>query len=121
MIRHYLTFQRQAELLNEHFADWRFDSCWSQEKDRLYMRFVRGEENSFVEISLDLRFGYGLPLQEVHRARKNTFDLFSELAGRRLLEVALHDLERVMRFRSYTERDRAMWFGRRGPRSSIPL
>ena len=99
MIRHYLTFQRQAELLNEHFADWRFDSCWSQEKDRLYMRFVRGEENSFVEISLDLRFGYGLPLQEVHRARKNTFDLFSELAGRRLLEVALHDLERVMRFR----------------------
>ena len=96
MVRHYLTFTRQAELLHEKFADQVLAQCWSQEKNRLLLRFIRGTESSFMEISLDLQIGYALPSQEIHRAKKNTLDFFESLLGTQLNAVTMHETERII-------------------------
>ena len=114
MIRHYLTFQRQGELLDQRLSGWIFCSCWLQEKERLYLEFTDGKEQRFAEISLNLRFGYGLPVNEVHRARKNTIDLFPALAGLRLLQVEVDDQERLLHFRFEREEELLVFFYGKG-------
>ena len=96
MIRHYLTFQHQAELLHQNFVGWTFDSCWSQEKERVYLKLFQGDTAGFIEISLNLRFGYALPLREVHRAKKNTIDQFTTLSGSILTAIYMHESERAI-------------------------
>ena len=97
MIRHYLTFARQADTLNRLVAGQVLAECWSQEKNRLLLRFIQGTDSFFVEISLDLQVGYALPLTEIHRARKNTLDFFQGMLGAKLESVAMHESERLMR------------------------
>lgn len=97
VIRHYLTFARQADILNRLVAGQVLAECWSQEKNRLLLRFIQGTDSFFVEVSLDLQVGYALPLTEIHRARKNTLDFFQGMLGAKLESVAMHESERLMR------------------------
>lgn len=98
MIRHYLTFAHQADRLNRLMSGRVLAECWSQEKNRLILRFIEGTDSAFAEISLDLRIGYALPSAEIHRARKNTIDFFHDLLGARLECVEMHDTERMLSF-----------------------
>jgi len=98
MLRHYLTVARQAELLNREISNWVIAECWSQEKNRLMLRFIRGGVSRFVELSLDLHFGYALLHDDFHRARRNTLDFFEKLIGTQLVEVAMHEGERAVEF-----------------------
>lgn len=97
VIRHYLTFARQADILDRQVAGQILAECWSQEKNRVLLRFIEGTASFFVEISLDLQVGYALPLTEIHRARKNTLDFFQSLLGARLDSIEMHESERLMR------------------------
>lgn len=98
VIRHYLTFLRQAQLLDQTLQGWTLAECWSQEKNRLLLHLILGTESRFVEASVDLRVGYVLPGPEIHRARKNTIDFFDSLLGVRLDRVEMHESERLVRF-----------------------
>ncbi len=110
MIRHYLTFLRQARLLDEKFRGWTLAECWSQEKNRLLLHLIRGTESQFVEVSVDLRVGYVLPAPEIHRARRNTIDFFGSLPGARLLQTEMHESERLIRFRFTEDRELLVLF-----------
>ncbi len=98
MLRHYLTVARQAELLGVAIGNWVLAECWSQEKNRLMLRFIRGGVSRFVELSLDLHFGYALLHDDFHRARRNTLDFFPGMIGVQLADVAMHEGERVIEF-----------------------
>lgn len=98
MLRHYLTVARQAELLQESIGTWILAECWSQEKNRLMLRFIRNGESRFVELSLDLHFGYALLHDDFRRARRNTLDFFQGMIGVQLVEVAMHEGERAIEF-----------------------
>lgn len=97
MIRHYLTFAHQAAVLDESLVGWTLAECWSQEKNRLALHFVRGRESLFVDVSVDLRLGYALITRDLHRARKNTLDFFHDLLGAQVSGTSVDDGERVIR------------------------
>ncbi len=98
MIRHYLTFLHQAALLDERLQGWHLAECWSQEKNLLLLRFVDDEGRSlFVEVSLDLKIGYTLLREDIHRARRNTVDFFNDLLGVSLRHVSIDEGERLVR------------------------
>ena len=114
MIRHYLTFQHEAEQIHQTFSGWTFDSCWSQEKERIYLKMVQGDSIGFVEISLNLRFGYVLPVQEIHRAKKNTIDQFVALSGSILQAAYIHESERAIHFQFENHHELLLFFYGRG-------
>lgn len=97
MIRHYLTFAHQAQVLDKALRQWHLAECWSQEKNALVLRFIREKQSLFVDISLDTRVGYALLRQELHRARKNTIDFFGRVLGVQLSTVTMDEGERVLR------------------------
>ncbi len=98
MIRHYLTFAHEARLLHRFLAGGRITGCWAQEKDRILLAVDEGgSQERGVEFSIDLRFGYALPLEEIHRPRKNRIDLFGSIEGRRLSECDVDPHERALR------------------------
>ena len=115
MIRHYLTFEKEAALLDAACRGARFVLCWSQEKERVILLLERDGEEIAVEIALGRRVAYALVSGEMRRARKNTRDLFTVLAGRVVESVEMDEVERAIRFRC----DRgvefvALFFGRGG-------
>src|SRR5688500_7279501 len=120
MIRHYLTFAHQAELLSKLLLSGSAEAapalaeCWSQEKNRVLLHFVGSEGSMLVEIAIDLRVGYALPREGVRRARKNTIDLFGTLIGARLGDVTIDDGERAIRFHFADGRELVAFFFGRG-------
>jgi len=110
MIRHYLTFAHQARILDRRLNGWTLAECWSQERNRLALRFVLDRQSLFVEISVDLHLGYVLLRDELPRARKNTIDFFGSLLGARLEGVDIHDGERLVTFRFADGRALAVFF-----------
>jgi len=97
MIRHYLTFAHQARLLHHLFAGSRLTACWGQEKDRLVLSCDGAEGARGVELSVDLRIGYALPIAEIHPPRRNRVDLFTEISGERIEEIDIDPEERALR------------------------
>lgn len=98
MIRHYLTFAHEARLLHRLLTGGRITGCWAQEKDRVLLAIDEGSaEERGVEFSIDLRFGYALPLEEIHRPRRNRVDLFGSIEGRRITECDVDPHERAIR------------------------
>lgn len=97
MIRHYLTFAHQAALLHRRFAGAEFGACWGQEKDRLGIALQTPEGVAGIELSIDLRIGYALPLAEIHPPKRNRVELFTELEGERIGEIDVDPAERAIR------------------------
>lgn len=97
MIRHYLTFAHQARLLHRLFAGWRVTACWGQEKDRLVLTCEGPERGRGVELSVDLRIGYALPVAEIHPPKRNRVDLFGDISGERIEEIDIDPQERALR------------------------
>jgi len=110
MIRHYLTFAHEAALLDRELRGWWLAECWSQEKNMLILRFIRGRESRFVEIAVDPQLGHALPREDIHRARRNTIDFFASLLGAKLEDVAIHDGERVIILRFTDGQQLALFF-----------
>lgn len=110
MIRHYLTFVHQAEALGRVLEGWTLAECWSQERNRLALRFILDRRSLFVEISVDLHLGYALLRDDLQRARKNTIDFFTSVLGARLGSVEVHDGERVVSLRFVDGRELAIFF-----------
>lgn len=99
MIRHYLTFAHEAAALDAVLRGWVAAECWSQEKNFLLLRFIRGRDSVFVEIALDARMGFASPRADMHRARRNTIDFFAPIIGVQLVGVVIDDAERAIRMR----------------------
>ena len=97
MIRHYLTFAHQARLLHRRFAGARVEACWGQEKDRLILFCDRSGEPGAIELSVDLRVGYALPLHEIQPPKRNRVDLFAEITGEVIGEIDIDPEERALR------------------------
>ncbi|HVZ37816.1 MAG TPA: NFACT RNA binding domain-containing protein [Candidatus Kapabacteria bacterium] len=97
MIRHYLTFARQAASLDAALRGWTLAECWSQEKNTVVLRFIRGRDSVFAELAFDPQLGYGLMREEMHRARRNTIDFFQALIGVQLSSAGIDEHERVIR------------------------
>ncbi len=97
MIRHYLTFAHEARLLHRHLAGGEIDGFWMQEKDRAVLSVKGVDQFQGVELSVDLRFGYALPLREIHPPKKNRIDLMPSIVGRTILEVDVDPEERALR------------------------
>jgi len=99
MIRHFLTFAHQADVLHRELVGWHLAECWSAERNTLALRFIRGIESRHVDVSLDPHAGHILLRDDLARPRKNTLDFFGDLVGKKLDAVAIDDGERVVRFR----------------------
>src|SRR5438105_2900091 len=114
MLRHYLTFAHQAAALDETLSRQTLAECWSQEKNHLLLRFIRGSESTFVEFAVDLQLGYALLKRDPQRARKNTIDFFQPLLGVTLKHVSIDEGERVIRLHFSDGRQIAVFFFGKG-------
>lgn len=70
MIRHRILLEKEIELLRKVIVNTTLAECFSQDKNRIVMRFLKGIESIFVETSIDLQIGYTIILNEFNRAKK---------------------------------------------------
>jgi len=107
MIRHALTLEHVARALNGILVGGVVESCWTQEKGTLDVRFVnekyRTQHNLHIDVSGDL--GSIQLRSDVVRARKNSVDLFPELTNHACMGVRSVEGDRVV---SLTFADRTL-------------
>lgn len=96
MIRHYLTLEHVAHALTEQLHNAELVEVFTQEKSLLMMRFLAGDAEVTVEARIDPTFGTMLIRPDVHRARKNTLDVFGMVIGQRCSVVTKHPHDRVV-------------------------
>ncbi len=68
--------------------------CFSQSKDELILRFERGPTSFYIRANLMPEVSCLSFADEFQRARRNSVDLFGEIAGRRVLDVRQFNNER---------------------------
>lgn len=95
MIRHRILLEKEIELLRKVIVNTTLAECFSQDKNRIVMRFLKGIESIFVETSIDLQIGYTIILNEFNRA-KNTIDFFNDALGEKIVDINIHHSERVV-------------------------
>lgn len=96
MIRHRILLEKEIELLRKVIVNTTLAECFSQDKNRIVMRFLKGIESIFVETSIDLQIGYTIILNEFNRAKKNTIDFFNDALGEKIVDINIHHSERVV-------------------------
>lgn len=96
MIRHWTTLQRIADELSSILSDARFVCAWSQAKDTAHIEFEKGGEPITLEVLLQSDIGTVVVTSAVHRARRNTVDLFRDVTGERVIMVTRQLEDRII-------------------------
>ena len=99
MIKNYFYLARHAFELNKILADSFANEFYSQEKDKLNIRFESDEyPHRHLIISSDQNFPYALLKHDHKKAKKNTINFWNEYPSDKLLSIDIASKERVMRF-----------------------
>ncbi len=114
---HFLRYLAPA--LHEKFVGSRIASCFSQSKDELILETEAAGESLFIRAHL-------LPPQvflafpsQLHRAKRNSIDLFQELVGDRIEKCVVFHFERAFYFD--LESGKKLVFKLHGNRSNVLL
>jgi predicted ribosome quality control (RQC) complex YloA/Tae2 family protein len=84
--------------LREIFTDSVLAAAYSQDKDELILHFVKQKENLFVKADLNPQISCLSFPAILHRAKRNSADLFNELIGSKITEVRQFENERCFSF-----------------------
>jgi predicted ribosome quality control (RQC) complex YloA/Tae2 family protein len=98
VIRHHLTLEHIAQRLDDHLCGAEVLEIFTQEKHVVTLCFLKDREEIVITASVDPSTGCIVERHHLHRARRNTIDLFPMLIGRRCLRVRKHPTDRIVTF-----------------------
>lgn len=119
MHTNYYYIRQVSERLREKLTGWTLAACFSQEKDELILGFCSENEEFYIKAILKPDFACLVFPADFQRARKNSIDLFKEIADRRITDVIQYRNERS--FALVFEENWALLFKMHGNRSNIIL
>ncbi len=93
---HYYTLLRIAEAIRERVLGGILSEAFSQAKDEVVLGIGTPNDELWLRISCGAPLPYIWPVSDFAKAKRNVFDLFEELKGRRLTYVTVQDWDRVM-------------------------
>lgn len=96
MIKHYLTLEHIARALDDRLRNAEVLEIFTQEKHVVTLCFLRGRDEIVVTASVDPQYGTITERTNIHRARRNSLDLFPTLVGRRCTAVRKHPHDRIV-------------------------
>jgi len=118
MIKNYFILNRIILEANEELDGFRITEAYSQEKDKIIFCFKRNDDEKFIEISVNPGFPYINLRQNVHRAKKNTVDFFSEYLPAEFVSFEIADNDRVLKLNLSTK---TLYFTIRGKYTNVFL
>ena len=98
MIRHPFTLDHLAAALAARVSGATLIEAYTQEKFTVTLRFARDNETFAVLASVEPTYGTITLLNDAHRARRNTIDVFPALHGQRVATVTRHPSDRIVSF-----------------------
>ena len=98
MFKNFFTLNRQTVELNNILAGFSLVQAFTQEKDKLILKFVNGEAEKFVEFSTDYLIPYFILREKFNRAKKNTLDFFKNYLPADLISLQIAETDRVIKF-----------------------
>lgn len=119
MHNNYYFLRRLSTALNTRLVDAQAAECFTQNRDELVLAFVTQQGEFFLRAYLGPDFSCLSFPKNFHRARKNTVELFSPLAGLRCTGVNQHLNERS--FRLAFESGIELLFRMHGTRANVLL
>ncbi|MGL4630083.1 MAG: NFACT RNA binding domain-containing protein [Leadbetterella sp.] len=96
MQTNYHFLSHYAPYLEKQLKGFVLESCFSQDKDELLLEFSKNEQYKFLRIRLKPNQSDVFLLEEYARARKNTFDLWTEFYGLQIHQIKVGNWERAI-------------------------
>jgi predicted ribosome quality control (RQC) complex YloA/Tae2 family protein len=119
MHNNYYFLRQLTRQMREEFSSYRVHEIYSQQKDELIISIYKGDETGFIVAHLGNSFS-GLSFPQIQsRARRNSVELFREVAG--LLITDILQIENDRSFYLQFEGDYKLLFKMHGSRSNILL
>jgi predicted ribosome quality control (RQC) complex YloA/Tae2 family protein len=94
MHQNYYFLRQLSKALQQKVAGMELATCFSQQKNELILGFCNAAEEFYIKAALLPEGAYLAFPDEFQRARRNSVDLFTELIGKKVLEVIQHKNER---------------------------
>ncbi len=98
MLNNYFTIRAVSGEAAPLLIGGEITEVYTQERNRLTFTVEKSNRRHGVLISCEPRMNYFFTRESMHRAKRNTFDLLSELPGRKILDIALHPSDRQLSF-----------------------
>jgi hypothetical protein len=117
----YYFIKQIASTLDTQLGGSEIVECFSQNKDELILKFINRWANSefYIRASLDNTFTCLSFPPELHRAKRNSIDLFDPALGKKVLSIHCFENERA--FSIELENNTSLVFKMFGNRSNILL
>ncbi len=93
---HYFTLLRIAEVIRKRVLGGVLVEAFSQDKDEVVLGIGTPEDELWLRISCGAPLPHIWPVSKFSKAKRNVFDLFDELKGRKLTYVTVQDWDRVI-------------------------
>ncbi len=93
---HHYTLQKIAALIAQRAIDGELVECFTQDKDQLVLGIGTPAGDVWVRVNCAPPLPYLWPVSNFHKAKRNVFDLFPELIGKRVTGVKTVDYDRVV-------------------------
>lgn len=116
MLRHTYTLQKVTENL-QNLCGFQIIECFSQDRDTLIISLYNGNFLSYIQFSCDSQLASILIRNKFERARANSVDLFPEIIGDTIKEVAISQWDRIISLKLNKTDLVAMLFG--GAKSNL--
>ncbi len=98
MYKNYFYQNRSAIELQNILKEYFLTEAFSQEKDRIILRFAKNNENKFLIISVNQNLPFVSVKDEFHRAKKNTINFFEEFFPAEINSVKIAEADRIIQF-----------------------
>lgn len=115
-LNYYFFVQLVAQLKPQLVGSWLVEA-FSQDKDEIILAFAKQGEDMYVKCHLGPGFQFMTFLNEFHRARKNSVDLFQAAMELKVIDVSVTQNDRS--FRIYLENGGLLLFKMHGNKSNI--
>lgn len=94
MFHNYFFLKRISRQLNEKLTGHQLLECFSQNKDELILGFGTSNDQFYLRANLNPQVGLIDVLEDFKRAKKNSVDLFAEVADAEVAEISPFQYER---------------------------
>lgn len=118
MYKNYFYLNRFSVETSAALKGYRLVSAFSQEKNKLVLEFVAGDNESYMEISVDPGFPFMMIKDNFNRAKRNSVDFFEDYLPSSLQKIETAESDRVLRL---TFNNFSIYFAVRGKYTNLHL
>lgn len=97
MINNYFIIREMANYLDKNITGYITKEIYSQEKNKLLIELIKGEDDKILEFSIERGFNYLMLKNNFSKAKKNYADVMGEVYGSEVKEVKLYNDDRIIK------------------------